>query len=201
MVTYFPFPFALSSVNFPGNAWGEVGIILKSLRSTWIFMSQWSLAIKLIITIQEGHRNLELAIELNFFSKEPKPFKPSQVFSNRKSFPWVSSDRNGQALVRSQWASYRPSSMGKTPHHHYSKTVLIWSYGGLAAFYSPFTTAPPSYLFLFLSLFRREHQWWTVTCHLIFSTLVCQTQMLRPVLLVSYPFPSLQFGLSPTPKL
>lgn len=61
---------------------------------------------KLIITLKEGHYNLELALELNFFSKEPKPFKPSQVSQQSKqlflSQPWEAGYKNRQAQVRLQ---------------------------------------------------------------------------------------------------
>lgn len=69
---------------------------------------------KLIITIKEGHCNLELTIDLNFLSKETKLFNASQVLQQskkhyplyfspyRRSQQWEAGDRNGQAQVRSQ---------------------------------------------------------------------------------------------------
>lgn len=161
MLTYFPFPFSLSSVNFPSNPQGEMGITLNSLRITWIFISQWSVAMKLIIALKEGHYNLELAIELTFLSKEPKPFKPGQVLQQSKklslSQQWDAGDRNGQDPARSQWASYRLRNMGDNQHHGYPKTGLILILrpnGGLVgASYFSFATTPLSNFFLFFSLF------------------------------------------------
>lgn len=195
MVTYFPFPFSLSSVNFPSNPWGEVGLTLNSLRGTWIFMSQWSLAMKLIITIKEGHHNLELAIELNFFSQEPKPFKPGQVLQQSKKLSLSQQWRQVTGVGRHRWGHSEvvtgQAVWGKThttviPRQaSFGLKVKWWP----SSFLFPLCYNPLSYLFLFLSLFRRKHPWRTDAYLLIFDILVCQMRMLRSVLPVSYLFP------------